>query len=74
MPEWDPVSKASQNVENWREFIAERIQDYTDNSNWHLPDDKKIGTVDFDSMTDKDLMKHLEMLVMQYIKIFEEDK
>lgn len=74
MPEWDPVSKDSSNVENWREFIAERIQEYTDISNWHLPDDDKIGNVDFDSMTDKDLMKHLEMLVMQYIKIFEEDK
>lgn len=74
MHTWKSVSKTTNEVKDWRKFITERIQEYTDISNWHLPNDKQIGNVDFDSIEDKDLMVHLEKLIMQYIKIFEGNK
>lgn len=74
MPEWKSVSKNSTDINDWRQFLFDRIEEYTMLANWHLSENDKIGNVKLEDMKDKDLVFHLENVVMKYIKAFEDRK
>ena len=73
MPEWDSVAEPI-TVEDWREKIAERMEEYVDLINFYRAEDDKIEVPKVDEIEDIQLLRTLENLVMEYSRSVRENR